>query len=448
MHTSSGSKRDFQGLTVSESQFFSQNDDHLCGSSAGRAAVSGNPRINPNQFQTSKALLGAPTVEMLLKVHEDALWVLENLGVGCKQPDMLEAYRKFEGDGKAIAYENRVYITADLVKECLSRAPRIDEFFVARNSFFVGGTAPYVYNDTAGVGGVMPTLDHVKRIAEIAEANPIVAGMGRGLKLKDEVTQINVMVENCSKPLYFAVTSERSLVRAKEVHQERGNVMIVFCLTRPPLEVNENFSENFVQVVRAGLPVFISAMPMAGISAPYCYNGVLTMTHAEVLFGICTAQLLNPGNTCIHAGFPTIADPRFEYNPNYGLKSHWMLNLLMAHLNMMLDLPTFQSGCTTNEEHMTPRALEDARLGQALCKKYGFHMIRHSFGFLRHLVDFSFAKYEAAIRIAESVGPEEAPGVEMPIYDERGMTSIERVGLGMYMDDALTTANIGRIFVD
>jgi trimethylamine:corrinoid methyltransferase-like protein len=237
-------------------------------------------------------------------------------------------------------------------------------------------------------------------------------------------------------------------VRAKEVHQARGNVMIVFCLTRPPLEVNENFSENFVQVVRAGLPVFISAMPMAGISAPYCYNGVLTMTHAEVLFGICTAQLLNPGNTCIHAGFPTIADPRFEYNPNYGLKSGWMLNLLMAHLNMMIDLPTFQSGCTTNEAHMTPRALEDARLGQALCKKYGFHMIRHSFGFLRHLVDFSFAKYEAAIRIAESVGPEEAPGVEMPIYDERGMTSLERVGLGMYMDDALTTANIGRIFVD
>jgi trimethylamine:corrinoid methyltransferase-like protein len=425
MHTSSGPKRDFQGLTVS-----------------------GNPRINPNQFQTSKALLGAPTVEMLLKVHEDALWVLENLGVGCKQPDMLEAFRKFEGDGKAIAYENRVYITADLVKECLSHVPGIDEFFVPRNSFFVGGTAPYVYNDTAGVGGVMPTLDHVKRIAEIAEANPIVAGMGRGLKIKDEVTQINVMVENCSKPLYFAVTSERSLERAKEVHQERGNVMIVFCLTRPPLEVNENFSENFVQVVRAGLPVFISAMPMAGISAPYCYNGVLAMAHAEVLFGICTAQLLNPGNTCIHAGFPTIADPRFEYNPNYGLKSHWMLNLLMAHLNMMLDLPTFQSGCTTNEEHMTPRALEDARLGQALCKKYGFHMIRHSFGFLRHLVDFSFAKYEAAIRIAESVSPEEAPGVEMPIYDERGMTSIERVGLGMYMDDALTTANIGRIFVD
>ena len=256
------------------------------------------------------------------------------------------------------------------------------------------------------------------------------------------------MVENCTKPLYYAVTSERTLAHAKKIFQQRGKEMIVFCLTRPPLEVNENFSENFVQVVRAGLPVFISAMPMAGISAPYSYNGVLAMTHAEVLFGICTAQLLRPGHICIHAGFPTIADPRFEYNPNYGLKSHFVLNLLMAHLNMMLDLPTFQSGCTTNEEHLTERALADARTGQALCKKYGFHMIRHSFGFLRHLVDFSFAKMEAAIRIAEEVTADEAPDIEIPAYDERAMESVQRVGLGMYMDDSLTTANIGRIFVD
>jgi trimethylamine:corrinoid methyltransferase-like protein len=404
--------------------------------------------MNSDQVEASKRLLGESTVDMLVRVHEDALWMLENMGVGCKQPDMQELYRQYEAMGKAIVHDNRVYITAELVKGCLAKVPGIDRFFVPKNSFFVGGTAPYVYDDNAGVGGVMPTIDHVKRIAQIAEANPIVAGMGRGLKLKDEVTQINIMVENCSKPLYYAVTSERTLKRAKQIYAERNKEMIVFCLTRPPLEVNENFSANFVQVVRAGLPVFISAMPMAGISAPYCYNGVLTVTHAEVLFGICTAQLLRPGHTCIHAGFPTISDPRFEYNPNYGLKSHFVLNILMAHLNMMLDLPTFQSACTTNEEHFTQRALADARDGQALCKKYGFHMIRHSFGFLRHLIDFSFAKYEAAIRTADEVTKEEAPEVEMPVYDERGLESIQRVGLGMYMDDPLTTANIGKVFVE
>ena len=271
--------------------------------------------------------------------------------------------------------------------------------------------------------------------------------MGRGIKLKDEVQQMNIMAENCSKPLYFAVTSDDSLARAREIYAERKNIMIVFCLTRPPLEVNENFSGNFVKVAMAGLPLFISAMPMAGISAPYCYNGVLAMTHAEVLFGICAAQLLNPGVICIHAGYPTIADPRIEYNPNYGLISHNLLNILMAHLNLMLDLPTFQSAGTTHEEHPTERAYEDARMGQAICLKYGFHMIRHPFAFLRYLIDFSFTKLEKAIRIAEEVTPEDAPGVDMPVYDERGMESIKRNGLGMYMEDSLTTANLGEIFV-
>jgi hypothetical protein len=86
-------------------------------------------------------------------------------------------------------------------------------------------------------------------------------------------------------------------------------------------------------------------------------------------------------------------------------------------------------------------------MGQALCKKYGFHMIRHPFGFLRYLVDFSFEKLEKAIRIAEEVTPDEAPEVEPAVYDERGMESIRNFGLRMYLEDPLTTANLGKIFV-
>ncbi len=404
--------------------------------------------MQEERVEISKSLLGKNTVDMLLQVHQDALWTLESLGVGCKQPEIQDAFRRFEPDGLSVVYEDRVYLTAGLIEQCLETVPGVAEFFVPLNSFFIGGTAPYVYDDDEGKGGVFPTPEHAARIAKIAEKNSVVTGMGRGIKLKDEVRQMNIMVENCTKPLYFAVTSDASLERAKEIYAERGNIMIVFCLTRPPLEVNENFSDDFVKVVRAGLPVFISAMPMAGISAPYCYNGVLTMTHAEVLFGICAAQLLNPGAICVHAGYPTIADPRIEYNPNYGLISHNLLNILMAHLNLMLDLPTFQSAGTTHEEHLTERAYADARMGQALCLNYGFHMIRHPFAFLRYLIDFSFEKLEKCMRIAEKVSPKDAPEVEMPVYDERGMESIRRIGLGMYMEDPLTTANLEKIFVE
>ena len=404
--------------------------------------------MNEDQIKRSRSLLGNDTVDMLLRVHQDALWILENLGVGCKQPEMQAAFQKFEAEGLAILYEDRIFIMRDLVERCLTTVPGVADFFVPLNSFFIGGTAPYIYDDEKGEGGIIPTPEHVVHIAQIAEKNDIVAGMGRGVKLKDEVQQMSIMAEHCSKPLYFAVTSDAALERAKEIYQQRQDIQIVFCLTRPPLEVNENFSDSFVKVVEAGLPVFISAMPMAGISAPYCYNGVLAMTHAEVLFGICVSQLLNQGAICIHAGFPTIADPRIEYNPNYGLKSHSFLNILMCHLNLMLDLPSFQSAGTTHEEHLTDRAFEDAKTGQAMCKKYGVHMIRHPFAFLRYLIDFSIEKLEKAIKLADEVSLHDAPEIEIPVYDERGMESIRNNGLGMYMDDSLTTANLGKIFVD
>ncbi len=404
--------------------------------------------MNKEQVEKSKTLLGEDPVDMLLKVHQDSLWILENLGVGCKQTEIQDAFQKFAEEGRAVVYEDRIFITSSLVEDCLKTVPGVSDFFVPLNSFFIGGTAPYVYDDKAGKGGVFPTPEDAARIAQIAEKSRMVSGMGRGIKLKDEVQQMNIMAENCTKPLYFAVTSDASLARAKEIYSQRKNIMIVFCLTRPPLEVNENFSDDFVKVVKAGLPVFISAMPMAGISAPYCYNGVLAMTHAEVLFGICTAQLLNSGTACVHAGYPTIADPSIEYNPNYGLISHNFLNILMAHLNLILDLPTFQSAGTTHEEHPTKRAYADAKMGQALCIKYGFHMMRHPFAFLRYLIDFSFAKLEKAIQIAEEVTPEDAPEVEMPVYDDRGMESIKNIGLGMYMEDPLTTANLGKLFTN
>lgn len=64
------------------------------------------------------------------------------------------------------------------MEHCLSTVPGVADFFVPRNSFFIGGTAPYVYDDIAGCGGVIPTAEHVVSIARVAEENRVVAGKG------------------------------------------------------------------------------------------------------------------------------------------------------------------------------------------------------------------------------------------------------------------------------
>jgi trimethylamine--corrinoid protein Co-methyltransferase len=403
---------------------------------------------NKEQVAKSTGLFGERVVDMLYRAHLDALWILENIGVRCQNKAIIELFQKLEADGKAILYDNRIYLTQDLVTECLATVPGINEFFVPQGCFFIGGRAAFLWDDQKDCGGVLPQSEHMVKIAKICAQNAIISGMGPGIKMADEVSQIDIMAEHCDKPIYFPVASEKAFYKAVELRKSRRSLMVFFNLTHHPLCTIDQTSVFFVKTVQAGVPIIISALPMAGISAPYSYNGVLSITHAEVLFGICVAQLINPGCTCIHGGLPSIADPRFAYTPNYGLKSHFVLNLLMAHLNMMLDMPTIQSTGTTNEERVTQKALEDAMIGLALCKKYGFHMMRHCFGFLRGMVDFSIAKLEKVIKITEKVTAEDAPEIQIPDYDDQVLEAIQRSGMGMYRDDPMTTANIGRIFVE
>ncbi|MBW2169245.1 MAG: trimethylamine--corrinoid methyltransferase, partial [Deltaproteobacteria bacterium] len=100
--------------------------------------------MNKEQVEKTKSLLGEDTVEMLLQVHQDSLWILENLGVGCKQTEIQDTFQKFAEDGQAVVYEDRIYITSALVEQCLKIVPRVSDFFVPLNGFFIGGTAPYV----------------------------------------------------------------------------------------------------------------------------------------------------------------------------------------------------------------------------------------------------------------------------------------------------------------
>ena len=57
---------------------------------------------------------------------------MENLGVGCKQPDMLAAFKKYEKDGLAVVHENRVYVLQELVEKCLELGIHDIQLFCAK----------------------------------------------------------------------------------------------------------------------------------------------------------------------------------------------------------------------------------------------------------------------------------------------------------------------------
>ncbi|MBU1742291.1 MAG: trimethylamine methyltransferase family protein, partial [Proteobacteria bacterium] len=259
---------------------------------------------------------------------------------------------------------------------------------------------------------------------------------------------IDTITGNCHKPVYVAAVTEAGLNRALEVHQTRGDIVVQFSIINSPLNLIEGMIGPFLQCVRMGLPVYVSTMPMAGLTAPYSMSGLVTLTHAEGLFGITLAQLLHPGVTVVHAGLPSIANVSKKYAVDLGLVSHNVANLLQEKVNQRLGLPSIQTACTTHEDHPGSRAEQDAINGFGLMKKYGFHQMRHAFGFLRELVSFSITKLERHIELCQETTPAQAPDYQFEAYDPEGFEAIARNGSQAgYMSDAHTLKNTGKVFL-
>ena len=382
------------------------------------------------------------------RIHKDALRVLEEVGVKCASPEIRQV---FEETGLA-AFDDttgHIHVLTPLVEQALSTAPKRDQYWIPENAFGVGGTAPFVYDDQTG-NLVEPTFDHLTRIIKIVNDADVIQFMARGVLIKkQEVKVMNTITENCHKPVYVAAVTEAGIARAEEIHKTRGNFTVQFSIINSPLNVIESMVDPFLSCVRKGIPIYVSTMPMAGLSAPYSMSGLLTLTHAEGLFGITLAQLVKPGIMVVHAGLPSIANMQKNYAVDLGLLSHNIANLLTEKVNKMLGIPSIQTACTTSEDRPGQRAEEDAIKGYALMKKYGFHQMRHAFGFLKELISFSIAKLERHIELCVESSPEKAPLFDLEPYDPEGFETIKRNGSqANYMRDDHTLKNTGKVFLN
>jgi trimethylamine--corrinoid protein Co-methyltransferase len=384
---------------------------------------------------------------LLEKIHQDALTVLEEVGVLCESPRIRQI---FEDTGLAAVDEStgHIHVLAPLVEQALTTAPKRGQYWIPENSFGVGGTAPFVHDDETGEL-IQPTFEHLVKIAKIVDEADVVDFMARGVLIrKEEVKVMDTIIEHCRKPIYVATLTDAGIARAEEIHKSRGNMTIQFSIINSPLKIIESMVDPFLSCVEKGLPIYVSTMPMAGLSAPNSMSGLLTLTHAEGLFGITLAQLVKPGITVVHAGLPSIANIQRNYAVDLGLVSHNVANLLQEKLNKRLDIPSIQTACTTNEEHPGRRAEEDGVMGFAMMKKYGFHQMRHSFAFTKELLSFSIAKLERHIELCRETGADQARELELDPYDTEGLDAIKRNGSQPnYMRDDHTLQNVGKSFV-
>lgn len=294
---------------------------------------------------------------------------------------------------------SRIHFEPEYIQNIIDLATRFD-FPVYDNSFGPGGIAGYIVEgDEPNVKLKSPELNDILKQAIIAKNNemPFSYVCVRQIS-KFEVEQFGVMTRIFDGPAFFNVSTPEGVDEAERYHRDGHYIITIHSIFESPLlfTVQEKL-EIFIDCVSRKIPVMLVSQPFSGQNAPMTPYGLAVITFSEFLAAMALAYSINPQTKVVNGSFPTMCTAGRKPELKIGSVVHNFVNFLIAYTSRLLDIASVQSGCTIegskhentilDTDYQTVRAMI---LWENLFE--GWHMLRHTYGFLSDLACFSFEK--------------------------------------------------------
>jgi len=133
-----------------------------------------------------------------------------------------------------------------------------------------------------------------------------------------------------------------AIVGGMDELRKRPVVSALICPTSP-LQISEEGCDIIMEFARAGVPVNILSMALAGGTSPITIDGTLVVHNAEVLSGIVLAQLVNKGAPVIYGSSTSTFDMQCATAP-VGSPELGMISAGVANLAQFYNLPSYTAG--------------------------------------------------------------------------------------------------------
>lgn len=304
--------------------------------------------------------------EDLERIHLATLEVLETAGlhVMCD-----EAINVFEDGGARVDRRNqKVYIPPEVVEECLRSAPRYVRLCARdpRHDVILDSNRVHFCIFSEGVqvidretGQVRPSTKQdeaeAARLTDALEAYDIceIAVLPRDVdpccfSLHNYEAMVNNTTKHCTQAPHGTANARDLLEMAavvaggKDRLRERPITSATVCPTSP-LSYSPECCEGIMEYAKAGLPMNILSMAMAGGSSPVTLAGTLVTHNAEVLGGICLSQLTRKGAPVIYGSSTTILDLR-KATATVGCPELGLISAAAATMAQFYLLPSYVAG--------------------------------------------------------------------------------------------------------
>jgi trimethylamine--corrinoid protein Co-methyltransferase len=223
------------------------------------------------------------------------------------------------------------------------------------------------------------------------------------------------------------VTMCERIAGSPEALRQRPLVSFITSWMVSPLKFATDVTALLIEVCRQGIPVVLSAAPMAGSTSPVTLAGTLAQLNAEQLSGLVLTQLVSPGTPVIMGPIPATADMR---SGKYlgGSVELGISNAAITQLAHRYQVPIY------NSAGMTDAKLPDIQAGMEKAQSAiqvalaGTNFIHHAAGMLE---DMSTIADEQFVIDNEMLGMamRAVRGIEVN-GDTLALDVIDRVGPG------------------
>lgn len=302
----------------------------------------------------------------LEEIHYATLEVLERTGIVVQHPEAL----KLLSEAGCRVKENRVWIPAWLVEECLRWAPkriavanrlgeRVMPLEKNRVYYGTGSDLPFIIDMERGERrtSTKKDIEDAARVLDYLLNYDFVMSYGIATDTESCVSdlhQFEAMTINTGKPIIFtahnaenteAIIEMAAVCVGGEDNLRQNPYIILYSEPISPLvHTNDGVGKMF-KCFEYNIPVVYTPGVLAGATTPVTKAGCITLMNAEGLAGVVLSQLKKKGAPIIIGGGATPMDMRYS-TTLYGAPETSMNYAVMTQLAQFYGLPNFtEAGC-------------------------------------------------------------------------------------------------------
>ncbi len=344
------------------------------------------------------------------RIHTAVLEVLSEVGV---KVNCLEALQIMRDCGCMVDFDSMIVRTPEhVLKKCLAtvpsaftlygRDPAWDVRVDMRNVYTIGGSSALFVLGSDGIRrpALLKDLEDLTRLLDSLPNLHIMHGIVNPQDIPQEGFDRRLfaaVMKNTARNYYSQALGPQGvrdqvemasvIAGGKERFSTRPFFSIVLCMISPLVHPRIRV-EELMECARLGVPIYVEVDAIAGATTPITLAGTLVEQSANVLTGVCLAQMIRPGLPCIYGIASGVMDMRTgNYSP--GAPESQLLHAATAQVAHSYGLPC-QGGTGIDAIIPDIQAGYERGVGMLTCALSGLDFVHLTHGMLEQMLTTSY----------------------------------------------------------